>query len=204
MVHGDGKPVTAPAGATPISPAMLLTPVQLTAVLPRTANAAAVPSDGPTDDEDDVTVTVAKPETLPLVSRTVLLNEPVDAPAVKRPEPLLMLPPPLTTDQMAPGGIETTTPLASFPDAANCCVAFVTMLAGLGVRVMLASTVGAATTVTEVSEDTPPLVTLIVCENTPVAAPAVKRPVLLLIVPPPFTTDQVGAGAMPTAFPFTS
>ena len=38
-----------------------------------------------------------------------------------------------------------------------------------------------------------PLVTLIVWANVPADAPAVKMPEAALMLPPPFTTDQVGA-----------
>ena len=93
--------------------------MQLTAVLPRTANFAAVPSDGPPAGAE-VTITDAKPDTTPLVALTVLENDPLDDPAVKRPEPLLMVPPPFTTDQVGAGEMGITTPAPSCPVAVNC------------------------------------------------------------------------------------
>ena len=151
------------------------------------------------------TVTEAKPEMLPLVALIVWENAPADAPATNRPELLLILPPPFTTDQVGAGEMGTTTPLASWPDAVNCWVALTTMLAGLGVIVMLANGPGAAiTTATEAKPETLPLVARIVLENDPADAPAVNRPELLLILPPPFTTDQMGAGEMGITTPFAS
>ena len=131
-----------------------------------------------------------------------MANDPLKAPAVNRPELLLMLPPPFTTDQVGAGEMGTTTPLASWPDAVNCWVALTAMLAGLGVMVMLTNPPAAATTVTEAKPETLPLVALIVWENAPADAPAVNRPELLLMLPPPFTTDQVGD--MGTILPLAS
>ena len=92
MVHGAGKPETDPAGATPTLPAMLLTPTQLMAVLPSTANSSAVPNDGPTE-AGDVTLTDAKPARLPLLALIVLGNAPGVTPAVKTPVMLSTDPP---------------------------------------------------------------------------------------------------------------
>ena len=131
-------------------------------------------------------------------------NAPAEAPAVNAPELLLMLPPPFTTDQVGAGEMAITTPFASWPDAVNCWVALATKLTGLGVMVMLANAPAAATTVTEAKPETPPLVALIVLGNDPAEAPAVNRPELLLMLPPPFTTDQVGAGEMGITTPFAS
>src|SRR5687767_3912590 len=65
----------------------------------------------------DCTVTVAKPETVPLVARTVLANVPRVGPAVNRPL-VLMAPPPLTTLQETVTG--TVFPAESLPVAVNC------------------------------------------------------------------------------------
>ena len=69
---------------------------------------------------------------------------------------------------------------------------------------MLANAPAVATTVTEAKPEMLPLVALIVWENAPADAPATNRPELLLILPPPFTTDQVGAGEMGITTPFAS
>ena len=91
-----------------------------------------------------VTVTVAVPEIAPTAALTVLVNVPPTVPAVKRPVPLSMLPPPTTTDQT--GVIATTLPLASLPTAVNCCVAPALSVTGFGVTTIVAS--GPAVTVT--------------------------------------------------------
>ncbi|MGD0993734.1 MAG: hypothetical protein ABR998_14835 [Gemmatimonadales bacterium] len=88
-----------------------------------------------------VTVTVAKPETLPaaqsavLHALTVLTNGPDTVPAVNKPVPL-MAPPLATTDHV--GVIATTFPLPSLPTAVNCWVPLMARTCGLGVTVMLA------------------------------------------------------------------
>src|SRR4051812_35636482 len=51
----------------------------------------------------------------------------------------------------------------------------------------------AGETMTVAVPDTAPLVALTVFVNVPANGPAVKRPVLALIDPPPATTDQTGA-----------
>ena len=86
-----------------------------------------------------VTVTVAVPEMVPLVARTVLAKVPLAAPAVNSPA-VLMDPPLATTDQT--GVIAMTLPAASRPTATNCWVSLMTSVWGFGVTVMLASTRG--------------------------------------------------------------
>jgi len=87
----------------------------------------------------ELTVTVAKPETLPLAQSavlhalTVLAKVPATMPAVNRPE-LLMAPPLATTDHV--GVIETVLPLASLPTAVNCWVPLMARTLGLGVTVI--------------------------------------------------------------------
>ena len=62
------------------------------------------------------TMTVARPEKLPLVAWTVLVNVPGVVPAVKRPELLIVPPEPA----LHTGVMTTTLPLASLPTAVNC------------------------------------------------------------------------------------
>ena len=104
-----------------------------------------------------VTVTVAVPDTAPLVAWTVLMKVPGTAPAVNSP-PLVIAPPPATTDQV--GARATMFPLASFPTAVNCCVPLIGRLAGFGVTVMLAN--GPVVTVTVAEPDSAPLVAVTV------------------------------------------
>jgi len=59
----------------------------------------------------------------PLVARTVLGKLPAVPPAVKRPEPALIAPPPFVT--VHTGVIGTTLPPASLPTAVNCCVVLI-------------------------------------------------------------------------------
>ena len=88
---------------------------------------------------------VAVPKIAPLVARTVFVNVPVTAPAVKRPDAALMVPPPAVTDQT--GVIATTLPVASLPTAVYCRVVLMGMVPGFGVTVMVASGPGATMTV---------------------------------------------------------
>ena len=74
---------------------------------------------------------VAVPEMAPLVAFTVFVYVAAIAPPVKTPEPALIVPPPLTTDQTATMGNEL--PLASRPKAVNSCVQPVDNVAGFGV-----------------------------------------------------------------------
>ena len=151
---------------------------------------------------DATTVTDAVPEIAPLVARIVFGNTPAVAPAVKTPDVLPIVPPPLITVQVTAGEIATTTPFASLPVAVNVCEPLTGILPAFAVMAMVVNAPLVPTTVTEASVETVPLVTLIVCEYVPAAAPAVNTPVLLLIVPPPFTTDQVGVST--TALPLAS
>ena len=146
-----------------------------------------------------VTITVALPEMAPLVACTVLLNVPVAAPAVNKPVDEMV--PPRPTDQT--GMIGMTLPLASRPTAVNCCVPFVCTVAGFGVTVIVASTGAGATITTTVAEPkVPPTVACTVLVNVPPVGPAVKTPVLALMVPPLFTTDHTGM--MVTVLPLAS
>ena len=84
-----------------------------------------------------VTITVAKPHVSPrlLHARTVLGNVASVAPAVNKPELLLMVPPLATTDQVT-GVMDTTAPVMSVPAAANCWGPLGGRVTGLGVTVM--------------------------------------------------------------------
>src|ERR1035437_5132772 len=79
-----------------------------------------------------VTVTVAVPESVPLVAVTELVNVPGVIPAVNIPPPSTV-PPPAALDQV----VATTTvfPPSSFPVATNCCLAPTISAAGFGVTV---------------------------------------------------------------------
>lgn len=125
------------------------------------------------------------------------MNVPGVVPAVKTPVVALMVPPPLTTDQT--GVIATVLPPASRPTAVKVCCAPIARVAGFGVTVIDAS--GPTVTVTVAVPEIVPLVALTVLAKVPGVVPAVKRPVVL-IAPPPATTDQTGVIA--TAFPKAS
>lgn len=145
-----------------------------------------------------VTITVAVPKIDPCVALTVLLNVPVVVPAVKSPVLLLMVPPPFVTDQT--GVMATTLPLPSLPTAVNCTCAPVSIVAGFGVTVIVASGGGGgAVTIAVAVPKIVPEVALTVLSNVPVVLPAVKSPDPALMVPPPFVTDQTGVIA--TIFP---
>src|ERR1051325_11106849 len=148
-------------------------------------------------------MTVAVPETAPLMAFTVFVNVPANGPAVKRPVDPLIVPPPATTDQT--GAIGKTLPAASRPTAVNCCVALTSIAAGFGVTVIVVSPAPppppppppppVTVTVTVAVPDTLPLVAFTVPVNVPAVTPAVKTPVEALMVPPPLTTDQTGVMA---------
>ena len=146
------------------------------------------------------TITVAVPEIVPLVALTVLVNVPVTAPAVNTPVLASMLPPPFTTDQT--GVMATTLPLASLPTAVNCWVAFGSTETGFGVTVMVARDAADDVTVTVAKPETAPLVALTVLVNVPATVPAVNRPVVALMLPPPISTAQTGVIA--TTLPLAS
>src|ERR1700730_11985053 len=65
---------------------------------------------------------------------------------------------------------------------------------GLGVTLMDANVPGDVT-ITVAEPKMPPLVALTVRVNVPATLPAVNKPELLLIAPPPATMDQVGVMA---------
>src|ERR1035437_533331 len=136
--------------------------------------------------EPGVTVTVAVPEMVPLVTVTVLANVPAVVPAVK--SPVVPIVPPLAATVQV-GVIATTLPPASLPAAVNCCVALMAIVAGFGVIVITASAPGV--TVTVAVPEMVPLVAVTVLANVPAVVPAVKTPVVP-IVPPLATTAQVG------------
>src|SRR5687768_16234567 len=159
---------------------LIVPPVQATAVLASTEKGE--PGRGGT-----TTVTVAVPEIEPLAALTVLLNVPATPPAVKRPVPELMVPPPFMTDQTKVSPVRGL-PLASRPTAVNCWVAPAFTVAGFGDTTMLDS--APAVTLTVAVPEIEPLVALTVLLYVPGTVPAVKRPVLALMVPPPFTTDH--------------
>src|SRR5450759_167525 len=139
-----------------------------------------------------ITVTVAVPKIAPWVALTVLATVPIVLPAVKKPV-ALMLPGGLTVDQT--GVIATTLPLASLPTAVNCCVPPMTSV-GFGVTVIVKS--GPAVTVIVTLTVIPLQVTAITV--VPAVVPAVNSPVVLPIVPPPETIDQVGLTARTAPF----
>jgi hypothetical protein len=145
----------------------------------------------------DVTVTVADPKIEPLVALTVLLNVPVAPPAVKITvspvAPGGTVPPPAVTVQAGVNGVMTLPP-ASLPTAVNCCVVLIESVTGFGVTVIVAS--GPGVTMTVAVAEIPRQVASTVLVNVPGVAPAVKRPVLGLIVPPPETTDQTMVPAL--------
>jgi hypothetical protein len=143
-------------------------------------------------------MTVAVPNIEPLVARTVLLNVPVAPPAVNNPVLALMVPPPAVTDQT--GVIATTLPCASLPTAVNCCVVLMGSV-GFGVTVIVAS--GPATTVTVADASIPRHVATTVLV-TPATEPAVKRPLLESIEPPPVTDQTIVPGLGVTLAPVKS
>src|SRR2546423_2970209 len=147
----------------------------------------------------DVTVTVAVPKILPLVARTVLLKVPVAPPAVNSPVAALMVPPPAVTDHT--GVMATTLPVASLPTAVYCWVVLIGSVTGFGVTVMVAS--GPATTVTVADAAIPRQVATTVLV-TPATGPAVKRPVLGLMEPPPVTDQTMAPGLGVTLAPVKS
>src|ERR1035437_8020205 len=104
-----------------------------------------------------------------------------------------------TTDQA--GTITTMFPFASLPTAVNCCVPPVERLLVLGLTVIDASAPTATFTVAK--PEMPPLVACTVFGYVPATVPAVKTPVLPLMLPAvAFTTDQTGT--ITTRFPFAS
>jgi hypothetical protein len=147
----------------------------------------------------DVTVTVAEPKRLPLVARTVLLNVPIDPPAVNNPVFASIVPPPFTTDHT--GVIATTLPPASLPTAVNCCCVLIPSVTGFGVTVIVAS--GPATTVTVADAAIPRQVATTVL-LVPATEPAVKTPVLGLMEPPPVTDQTIAPGFGVTLAPVKS
>src|SRR3990170_1757730 len=190
ITHG-GKPVNALPGQTLASASMVPgAPAQVKAEPARSPCVSAVPSGGPGGGEA-VTVAVAKPETSPLVARTVLTNVPGVVPAVNKPVLPSMVPPPATTDHVGAGEIATIAPVASWPSAVYWIVPPTTAPPGLGVTDMAANSPGAVT-VTVAKPSMPPLVARTVFWNVPVPVPAVNKPVLPSMAPPPATTDQVG------------
>jgi hypothetical protein len=149
-----------------------------------------------------VTMAVAVPASVPFVALTVLVNVPGTEPAVKVAVspvvPAGMVPPPLTTDHVTVPVIGTGLLNASLPDAVYTSGVLMGIVPGFGVTTIDAS--GPATMVTVAVPTTPLHVTLTV--NVPGVVPAVNRPVLALMVPPP-ETDQVSPSIL-TAFPSVS
>jgi hypothetical protein len=144
-------------------------------------------------------MTVAVPKIDPLVALTVLVKVPVVVPAVKSPVDGSMVPPPAVTDQT--GVIATTLPCASLPTAVNCCVVLMGRVAGFGVTVIVAS--GPAITVTVADASIPRHVATTVLV-VPAIEPAVKRPVLESIEPPPVTDQTIVPGFGVTLAPVKS
>src|ERR1019366_5633384 len=143
-----------------------------------------------------VTMTVAKPESPPLVARTVLVNVPGSVPAVKT--PVALINPPLATTDQDTGVMAMMFPPTSVPTALNCWVVLIAIVAGFGVTVMSANGPAVTTTVA-VPESPVPLVALTVL--VPGNAPAVKIPPPST-VPPPVATDHVAKIA--TVLPLAS
>src|SRR3990172_5508255 len=138
VMKQGGKPVNALPGQTLASASMVPgAPAQVKAEPARSPCVSAVPSGGPGGGEA-VTVAVAKPETSPLVARTVLTNVPGVVPAGNKPVLPSMAPPPATTDQV--GVIATRLLSASLPVAANGCFALMARDCGLGVTVIVVKT----------------------------------------------------------------
>src|ERR1041385_5213652 len=145
-----------------------------------------------------ITVSVAVPLRPSLVAVTVA--EPTATP-VTTPLPLTVataptVPGPATTAHV--GAMATTLPPASGPTAVNCCVPVMGRVTGVGVTVMVAN--GPVVTTTVAVPETCPLVAWTVFAKVPGPVPAVNNPVLLM-TPPPATTDQTGeiATAAPSA-----
>ena len=103
-----------------------------------------------------------------------------------------MVPPPFTTDQTVRSGRCCHSDPGRSPRTAAWRSASID--AGFGVTVIAVSVgpTAADVTVTVAKPETVPLVALIVLVNVPVTVPAVKRPVFASMLPPPFTTDQIG------------
>src|SRR6185436_2107928 len=104
-----------------------------------------------------VTVTVAFPETEPLVAVALVTKVPEVPPAVKRPL-ALVAPPPCATDQTGVRG--TTLPATSLPTAVYCCVEPDGSDIGFGVTVIVES--GPAITMTVAVLERLPLTALMV------------------------------------------
>jgi len=85
-----------------------------------------------------VTIAVAKPERLPLLARIVLVYVPGVAPAVNKPELLLMVPAvAFRLAQTSGGGIVTVAPVTSWPAAVYWMLFPTAALPGLGETVMV-------------------------------------------------------------------
>src|SRR6478672_9883626 len=112
MTHGP-KPVMVLPGLMLTSALMTPRLTHVTAVPAMIPFAAAVPRLMSDETGGEVRITVAVPEMAPLVAFTVFVYVAAIAPPVKAPEPALIVPPPLTTDQTATMGNEL--PLASRP-----------------------------------------------------------------------------------------
>jgi hypothetical protein len=149
----------------------------------------------------DVTIAVAVPKIVPLVALTVLVNVPTAPPAVKGAVspvvPAGIVPPPAVTDHVGANG-EMTFPLASLPTAVYVIVVLMGSVPGFGVTVIVAS----APAVTVIVAVAVTLLQVTVTVNVPAVVPAVYNPVLV-IVPPPLLTAQMGSGIArmsPSAF----
>src|ERR1019366_5370048 len=199
-VHG-GKPLIVLPGLMLMLARMEPVPLHVTLAPAMIPLRAAVPkSTSGGGGAEPATITVAKPTTWPLIACTVLVYVPATVPAVKTPVPLLMLPAVwFTTDQT--GTMPTRFPFTSLPTAVKVCGPPVARLLGFGLTVIDASAPTATFTVAK--PEMPPLVACTVFVYVPDTVPAMKSPVLPLMLPAvAFTTDQTGT--MPTRFPFAS
>src|SRR3982750_2888200 len=124
MTQG-GKPVTVLPGLMAMSPLGIPGGPAVGAVPAMMPLGAAVPRLTIGAGAVDVITTVARPNTLPLVARTVLVKVPVAPPDVNTPLASIV-PPPLVTDHT--GEMAMTLPFPSRAVAANCCCEFVSML----------------------------------------------------------------------------
>src|ERR1700720_251129 len=191
--HGGVPRTTALPGLRPMS-ALIVPPVTHVIVEPARIPKPVVVPGGTIGVEGEVTIAVAVPKIVPLVALTVLVNVPTAPPAVKGAVspvvPAGMVPPPAVTDHVGANG-EMTLPLASLPTAVYVIVVLMGSVPGFGVTVIVASAPGVTMTVAGPEPPFPVPDTVLV--NVPAVVPAVNSPVLV-IVPPPAVTAQMGSG----------
>src|SRR6202040_1535547 len=191
--HAGVPRTTALPGLRPMS-ALMVPPVTHVIVEPARIPKPVVVPGGTIGVEGEVTIAVAVPKIVPLVALTVLANVPTAPPAVKGAVspvvPAGVVPPPALNHHGGANG-EMTLPLASLPTAVYVIVVLIGSVPGFGVTVIVASAPGVTMTVAVAV--TPLQVTDTVLVNVPAVVPAVNSPVLV-IVPPPAVTAQMGSG----------